>query len=43
MCLFQADYEPSVDHLPSRQGTALLCVDPLPHSGSARFGVRLYW
>ncbi len=43
MCSFQADYEPSVDHLPSRQGTAPLCVDPLPCSGSTCFRVCLYW
>lgn len=43
MCSFQAEYGPSVDHHLSRQRMALLCVDPLLRSGSARFRVRLYW
>ena len=43
VCSFQAEHGPSVDHLPSRQRMALLCVDPLLRRGSARFGVHLYW
>jgi len=29
--------------LQARQRMALLCVDPLPRSRSARRSVRLYW
>ena len=43
VCSFQAEHGPSVDYLPNRQRMALLCVDPLLRSGSARFRVLLYW
>jgi hypothetical protein len=43
MCSFQAEYGPSVDHLPSRQSMGPLCIDPLLCSGFARLRVLLYW